>query len=187
MASDQNVALMLMQVLIQHISDEFMAWFHVFFLDDVIEIGQLVGYFEKQAIPRINGYFDITVSTHFDSQFRSHFRMSRETLTVEVLTKIIGNCRYHLHKKNRLGMLLYLKQLLKKQIKIILVHKVFWLEACSFIQNGNVVRLIFCGCAFINANQKSVWLTRRTSPRSWSCSGFLSHSRTFQCRFNGIN
>ena len=125
MASDQNVALMLMQVLIQHISDEFMAWFHVFFLDDVIEIGQLVGYFEKQAIPRINGYFDITVSTHFDSQFRSHFRMSRETLTVEVLTKIIGNCRYHLHKKNRLGMLLYLKKLLKKQIKIILVHKVF--------------------------------------------------------------
>ena len=51
MASNQNVALMLMQVLIQHISDmenEFMAWFHVFFLDDVIEIGQLMGYFEKK-------------------------------------------------------------------------------------------------------------------------------------------
>ena len=41
-----------------------MAWFHVFFLDDVIEIGQLMGYFEKQAIPRINGYFVITVSMH---------------------------------------------------------------------------------------------------------------------------
>ena len=40
-----------------------MAWFHVFFLDDVIEIG-LMGYFEKQAIPRINGYFVITVSMH---------------------------------------------------------------------------------------------------------------------------
>ena len=67
MAGDQNVALMLMQVLIQHISDmenEFMAWFHVFFLDDIIEIGQLMGYFEKQAIPRINGYFVITVSMH---------------------------------------------------------------------------------------------------------------------------
>ena len=39
----KNVALMLMQVLIQYISDmenEFMAWFHVFFLDYVIEIGQ---------------------------------------------------------------------------------------------------------------------------------------------------
>ena len=67
MAGYQNVALMLMQVLIQHISDmenEFMAWFHVFFLDDVIEIGQLMGFFEKQAIPRINGYFVITVSMH---------------------------------------------------------------------------------------------------------------------------
>ena len=44
-ADDQNVALMLMQVLIQHISDmenEFMAWFHVFFLDDVIKIGHLM-------------------------------------------------------------------------------------------------------------------------------------------------
>ena len=41
-----------------------MAWFHVFFLDDVIEIGQLMGYFEKQAIPRINGYFVITVPMH---------------------------------------------------------------------------------------------------------------------------
>ena len=69
MAVDQNVALMLMQVLIQHISDmenEFMAWFPEFFLDDVIEVGQLMGYFEKQAIPRINGYFDITVSMHSD-------------------------------------------------------------------------------------------------------------------------
>ena len=91
MAGDQNVALMLMQVLIQHISDmenEFMAWFHVFFLDNVIEI---VGYFEKQAIPRINGYFDITVSIHSDSQFRRNFRMSRET--AEVLTKMFGNSR----------------------------------------------------------------------------------------------
>ena len=58
-----------------------MAWFHV------IEIGHFVGYFEKQAIPRINGYFDVTVSMHSDSQFRSHFKMSRET--IEVLTKMI--------------------------------------------------------------------------------------------------
>ena len=69
MEGDQNVALMLMQVLIQHISDmenEYMAWFHVFFLDDVIEIWQLMGYFddEKQPIPRINGYFFMTVSMH---------------------------------------------------------------------------------------------------------------------------
>ena len=83
MASDQNVTLMLMQVLNQHISDmenEFMAWLHVFFLDVVLEIGQLMGYFKKQAIPRINGYFDITVSVHSDSKFRRHFRMSRETV-----------------------------------------------------------------------------------------------------------
>ena len=56
MASDQNVALTLMQVLFQDISDlknEFMAWFQVFFRDDVIEIGQLMGYFEKEAMPRI--------------------------------------------------------------------------------------------------------------------------------------
>ena len=97
--------------------------FHVFFLDDIIETGQLVGYFEKQAIPGINGYFEITVSIHSDSQFRRHFRMSRET--VEVLTRMIGNCRYHLHEKNRLEMLLDLKKLLKKQIMIISVHKVF--------------------------------------------------------------
>ena len=31
-------------------------------------------------------------------------------------------------------------------------------KACLFIRNGKMVRLIFCGCAFINANQKSVWL-----------------------------
>ena len=130
MAGDQNVALLLMQVLIQHISDienEFMAWYHVSLLDDIIEIGQLVGYFEKQAIPRINGYFDITVSMHSDSQFRRRFRMSLKT--VEVLTTMIGNCRYHVHKKNSLEMLIYLKKLLKKQIKIILVHKVFYLKA----------------------------------------------------------
>ena len=81
-----------------------MACFHVFFFNDVIEIGQL----EKQAIHRINGYFDVTVSRHFDSQFRSHFKMSRET--VEVLTKIIGNCRRDLHKKSRLEMLRYLNK-----------------------------------------------------------------------------
>ena len=42
MAGDQSVTLMLMQVLIQYISDkenEFMAWFQVFFLDNVIELG----------------------------------------------------------------------------------------------------------------------------------------------------
>ena len=82
-----------------------------------------MGYFEKQAITRINGYFDVTMSMHFDSQFRNHFKMRRET--VEALTKIDGNCRCHLHKKSRLEMLGYLKKLHKKQIKIILVHKMF--------------------------------------------------------------
>ena len=58
-----------------------MAWFHVFFLDDVIEIGQLMGYFEKQAIPRINGYCVITVHVNaLTLKFRRHFRMSRETV-----------------------------------------------------------------------------------------------------------
>ena len=62
-----------------------------------------------------------------------------------------------------------------------------FVKACLFIRNGKVVGLIFCGCAFINANQKSVWLTGGTSPQSWSCFGFPSHFQTFQCRFNGIN
>ena len=118
MAGDQNVASILMQVLIQHISDmenEFMAWFHAFFLDDVIEIGQLMGYFEKQAIPGINGYFDIRVSMHSGSKFRRHFKMSRET--VEVLTRMIGNCRCHLHKKSSLEMLLYLKSCSKNKLR----------------------------------------------------------------------
>ena len=117
MAGDKNIALMLMQVLILHISDmknEFMAWFQVFFLDDVIEIAQLMGYFEKQAIPRINGYFDITVPMYSDSQFRRHFRMSRET--VEAPTRMNGNFRYYLHKKNSLEILIFLKKLLRKQI-----------------------------------------------------------------------
>ena len=82
-----------------------------------------MGDLEKETIPRINGYFDITVSVYSDSKSRRHFRMSRETF--EVLTSMIRNCRYHLHKKNSLDMLLYLKKLLKKQIKIILVHNVF--------------------------------------------------------------
>ena len=47
--------------------NEFIAWFFVFFLDDIIEIGQLMDYVEKQAIPRINGYFDIAVSMHSNS------------------------------------------------------------------------------------------------------------------------
>ena len=117
MAGDQNVALMFMQVLIQHpwdIKNEFMALFQVYFLDDVIEIEQLMAYFEKQAIPRINGYFDITVPLFSDSQFRRHFRISRET--VKAITGMTGNCRCHLHKKNSLEMLLYLKKLLKIQI-----------------------------------------------------------------------
>ena len=67
-----------------------MAWFQVFFLDGVIEIGQLMGYFEKEIIPRINGYFDITVPMYPYSQFGRHFRMSRET--VKVLTRMVGNC-----------------------------------------------------------------------------------------------
>ena len=84
MADDKMLLIyILIQVLTQHISDmenEFMVWFHAFFLNDVIEIGQLMGYLEKQVIPRINGYFDITVSTHSDSKFRRHFKMSRESI-----------------------------------------------------------------------------------------------------------
>ena len=72
-----------------------------------------MGCFEKEAIARINGYFDITVPMYSDSQFRRHFRMSRET--VEILTRMNVNCRYHLHKKNSLEMLTYLKMLLKNQ------------------------------------------------------------------------
>ena len=30
------------------ISNECMAWFQVLFLDDIIEVGQVMGYFEKQ-------------------------------------------------------------------------------------------------------------------------------------------
>ena len=53
--------MLLIQHIISDMENEFMAWFHVFFFDDVIEIGQLGGYFEKQAITRINGYFDVKV------------------------------------------------------------------------------------------------------------------------------
>ena len=87
MAGDQRVTLTLMQVLIQDIPDmenEFISWFQVFFREDVIEIGQIMGYFEKETIPRINAYFDVTVPMYSDSQFR----MSRET--VEVPTRMIG-------------------------------------------------------------------------------------------------
>ena len=64
-----------MQVLIQDISDmknEFMAWFQVFLSYDFIEIGQLMVYFEKEAIPRINEYFDITVPMYSDSQLEDN-------------------------------------------------------------------------------------------------------------------
>ena len=75
---------MLMQVLIQHISDmekEFMAWFHVFFLDDVIEIGQLMGLFRETSHTWNNGYFVITLAVSaLTLKFRRHFRMSRETV-----------------------------------------------------------------------------------------------------------
>ena len=70
--------MLLIQHIISDMENELTAWFHAFFFDDVIEIGQLGDYFEKQATPRINGYFDVTVSMHFDSQFRDHFKMSIE-------------------------------------------------------------------------------------------------------------
>ena len=53
-----------------------MAWFQVFFLDDVIRIGS--SYELKQAIPRMNGYFDRTVPMYSDSQtFQNESRDSR--------------------------------------------------------------------------------------------------------------
>ena len=57
-----------------------MAWFHVFFLDDVIEIGQLMGYFEKQAISRNKWIFCHNSVSALTLKFRRHFRMSRETV-----------------------------------------------------------------------------------------------------------
>ena len=66
--------MLMIQHIISDMENEFMAWFHVFLFDDVMEIGQLVGYFEKQAIPRINGYFDVTASMHFDSHVWKSFQ-----------------------------------------------------------------------------------------------------------------
>ena len=57
-----------------------MAWFQLFFLADVIEIDQLMGYFETEDIPRINWYFNILVPMYSNFQFRRHFRMSCETV-----------------------------------------------------------------------------------------------------------
>ena len=79
-----------------------------------------MGYFEKQAIPRINGYFDITVSMHSESKSKTFQNESRDSRS----PTRVANCRYHLHKKNSLEMFLYLKKAAKKT-KIILVLKVF--------------------------------------------------------------
>ena len=84
MAGYQNVALMLMQVLIQHISDmenEFMAWFHVFFLDDVIEIAWAAhGLFRETSHTQNKWIFCHNSVNALTLKFRKHFRMSRETV-----------------------------------------------------------------------------------------------------------
>ena len=59
MAGDQNVALMLMQVLFG-ISR---TW-RMNLWPGLMYSSLLLGYFEKKAIPRINGYFVIAVSMH---------------------------------------------------------------------------------------------------------------------------
>ena len=68
--------------MIQHISDmenEFMAWFHVFFLDDVIEIGQpwVISRNEHTQNKWIFCHNSVNALT---LKFRRHFRMSRETV-----------------------------------------------------------------------------------------------------------
>ena len=82
----------------QGMSDMEMNSWPVSFCDDVTEIGQFMGYFEKEAIPRMNWYFDIIVQIYFSSQFRGHFRMSQKI--VKVLTRITGNCPVIPNKNN---------------------------------------------------------------------------------------
>ena len=58
--------------------------------DDVAECEKLLGLLDRNKIPKIEQFVELTVPRYTDANFRHHFRMSRET--VEILILIIGNC-----------------------------------------------------------------------------------------------
>ena len=58
--------------------------------DDVAECGKLLGLLDRNKIPKIEQFVELTVPRYTDANFRHHFRMSRET--VEILIRMIRNC-----------------------------------------------------------------------------------------------
>ena len=58
--------------------------------DDVAERGKLLGLLDKNKIPKIEQFVELTVPRYTDANFCHHFRMSWET--VEILVRMIGNC-----------------------------------------------------------------------------------------------
>ena len=58
--------------------------------DDVAECGKLLGLLDRNKIPKIEQFVELTVPRYTDANFRNHFRMSWET--VEILIRMIGNC-----------------------------------------------------------------------------------------------
>ena len=58
--------------------------------DDVAESGKLLGHLDRNKIPKIEQFVELTVPRYIDANFHHHFRMSRET--IEILIPMIGNC-----------------------------------------------------------------------------------------------
>ena len=58
--------------------------------DDVAEYGKLLGLLDRNKIPKIEQFVELTVPRYTHANFRHHFRMSRET--VEILIRMTGNC-----------------------------------------------------------------------------------------------
>ena len=58
--------------------------------DNVAECGKLLGLLDRNKIPKIEQFVELTVPRYTDANFRHHFRMSLET--VEILVRMIENC-----------------------------------------------------------------------------------------------
>ena len=58
--------------------------------DDVAECGKLLGLLDRNKIPKIEQFVELTVPRYTDANFRHHFTMSLET--VDILIRMTGNC-----------------------------------------------------------------------------------------------
>ena len=52
--------------------------------DDVAECGKLLGLLDRNKIPKIEQFAELTVPRYTNANFRHHFRMSRETVEILV-------------------------------------------------------------------------------------------------------